>query len=363
LGAGVLAGVLAASGVALQARARGGVLRLGLARGVPGGDWSRAHPALALAVHDTLFEIGPTGELEGGLVGAWESDGAARAWVLALRPDAPFHDGTPLGAADVAASLARHRSGRAAWALGNIEGIEALGAGALRLALREADPDLPLLLAEPGLTVGPEGRLDGVGTGLYRLAEREEGRLRLERVGAHRKDGRAGWFDAVEAVVLPDPSHRLAALIGARWTRWTPCPPTWPRSRARKGSGPPSCRATASSTPGRPTGRPRGRWTARRSPRSGAGRRPRTIRWGCCTRRWPGSRAPVGGHTDGLRLTLWEGRPDRGGDLRARPRRALGRGRQATRSCKGSCATGSSDRRRRGWRRSLPSPSRPTSRP
>lgn len=300
LGAGVLAGVLAASGVPLQARSRGGVLRLGLARGV--GDLS--HPALALAVHDTLFEIGPTGELEGGLVGAWESDG--RAWVLALRPDAPFHDGTPLRAADVAASLARHRGGPTGWALDNVERIEALGDDALRLTLREADPDLPLLLAEPGLTVG---RHDGVGTGLYRVAEVEDGRLRLLRVAAHRKDGRGGWFDAVEAVALPDPEARLAALLGGEVDVVDPLPPDLATIALEEGFPAVTVQGNRQLHAWAPDGTP-----ARDVDREGI-----AALWGGA----PAADhplgplhpsladlpAPAGAAVEGLRLTAWEGRP------------------------------------------------------
>ncbi len=215
LGAGVLAGVLAASGVPLQARTRGGVLRLGLSGPLPRGDaWDRAPAALAVgAVYDTLTEIGPTGELRGELALAWEAAPDAATWRLALRRDARFHDGRPLDSADVAASLLRHRSGPSGWALGRLAEVETDGPHALRVALAEADPDFPLLLAEPGLVIGPDGRFDGVGTGLYRVAEDQPAdRLRLDRMGDHWKDGRAGWFEAVEALHLPDSSRRLEAL-------------------------------------------------------------------------------------------------------------------------------------------------------
>lgn len=228
LGAGVLAGVLAASGVPLQARTRGGTLRLGLARPLPAGDgWDRAAPVLAQgAVYDALAEIGPTGELAGELALSWESEGGARRWHLALRPDAAFHDGAPLLASDVLASLARHRRGPAAWALANLERAEEQGPRALLLTLREGDPDLPFLLADPALIVGPGGRFDGTGSGLYRLAgDRPAGRLRLERVPGHWKDGRAGWFDAVEAVHLPAPEERLAALLAGEVDAVDPLPP------------------------------------------------------------------------------------------------------------------------------------------
>lgn len=221
LGAGVLAGVLAASGVSLQARTRGGILRIGLASRPPRGEgWLRAQPVISAgAVYDTLAEIGPTGELLGDLAQSWEATPAADVWHVSLRPDVRFHDGSLLTSADVVASLLRHRRSRAAWALSRVTRIDPAGPHAIRIALAEGDPDFPLVLAEPALVIAREGRFDGVGTGLYRLApdQGEPGELlRLERVEAHRKDGQAGWFDAIEAVHLPEPRDRLEALVSAR---------------------------------------------------------------------------------------------------------------------------------------------------
>ncbi|MBP1805186.1 ABC transporter substrate-binding protein [Rubellimicrobium aerolatum] len=227
LGAGVLAGVLAASGVPLQARTRGGALRLGLAGSLPGRDWTRAPAVLAQgAVYETLTEIGPTGDLRGELAEAWEAAPGARVWHIALRPEARFHDGRPLGAEDVLASLARHRDG----VLSGVEEIAPQGPLALRITLAEGDPDFPLRLADPRLVIGPEGRLDGTGSGLYRLAATSPDRLRpdrlrLDRVAAHPRDGRAGWFDAIEARSLPDPAQRLDALLAGEVDVVDPLPP------------------------------------------------------------------------------------------------------------------------------------------
>ncbi len=226
LGAGVLAGVLAASGVPVTARPRGGVLRLGLAGPVPRGadGWDTRAEALAgLAVGgvaEALAEIGPGGELLPGLAAAWDTDGAARLWRLRLAPGARFHDGRPLAPADVAASLLWHREGSPlAPLLARVEELRPDGPHGLWLRLARGDPDLPLALASLRLAVWRDGRPDGVGTGLYRL-DREadgEGPLRLLRVEGHRRDGggaAGGLFEAVEAWALPAPRARLDALLG-----------------------------------------------------------------------------------------------------------------------------------------------------
>ncbi len=216
LGAGVLAGVLAASGVPLQARRRGGVLRIGLPTCPTSHHaWHRAPAVLACgAVYDTLTEIGPTGELRGELALAWEAGPNAASWHIALRTGVRFHDGRRLTSADVAASLLYHRKGPSAWALSHLDRIEPQGADALLVTLKERDPDFPLVLAEPDLTVAPEGRFHGVGTGLYRVASiQPEGGLQLDRVETHWKDGQAGWFDVIEARALESPDERVAALL------------------------------------------------------------------------------------------------------------------------------------------------------
>jgi len=110
--------------------------------------------------------------------------------------------------------------------MARIEEMRADGPMGLVLRLREGDPDLPFHLADPRLVVGPGGRLEGVGTGLYRLArDQAPGRLRLDRVAAHWKDGRAGWFDAVEARWLPDPRARLDAGLAGEVDAIDPLPP------------------------------------------------------------------------------------------------------------------------------------------
>lgn len=220
LAAGVLAGVLAASGVPLEARGRGGVLRLAVAgplpRGREGWDTRGACPRLALAcggVAETLTEWGADGALRPALAAAWEADGAGRDWRLLLDPEARFADGTPVRPQDAIASLERHRHGSPlAWLLRRIERTAPDGAGGLRLVLRESDPDLPLHLADPRLVIWPDGRAEGMGSGLYRPAEQAEGLLRLLRVDGHRRDGAAGFFDAVDIVALPEARDRLAAL-------------------------------------------------------------------------------------------------------------------------------------------------------
>lgn len=220
---GVLAGVLAATGVQVHAQRRGGHLRIA----VPGafGGWGIARQDLfaRIAGQGTVFEglteITAGGELVGDLAQGWESEAAGSVWTFALRRAAVFHDGRPVTAGDVAASLLRHRDAASpcAWLLAQVAAVEVPELHRLRIRLVAPDPDLPLLMADPHLMIAPDGAVEtGIGSGLYRLATAEAGGLRLMRVARHAKDGHAGWFDAVTLLPTVTAQDRLALLASGQ---------------------------------------------------------------------------------------------------------------------------------------------------
>jgi len=213
---GMLAGVLAATGVPVIARTRGGTLRLALPT-LPGA-WHPGPQDLATrvagagAIFDTLTEIAATGELHGELARSWDVAEAGRLWTFALRP-ARFHDASPVTSADVAQSLMRHAdpASPAAWLIARIADIATPAPDRIILRLTHPDADLPLLLADPHLVIAPGGRTeDGIGSGLYRSA----GADTLMRLPHHWKDGRAGWFDRIALLHAPDEADRIALLAG-----------------------------------------------------------------------------------------------------------------------------------------------------
>jgi peptide/nickel transport system substrate-binding protein len=212
---GVLAGVLAATGVPVIAQSRGGTLRLALP--TPFAGWPlgthdlTARVAGAGAVFDTLTEIAATGELQGELAQGWEAAEAGRLWTFTLRPTR-FHDGSPVTADDVVQSLLRHSNSAspAAWLLARMTDIAATTPDRVTIRLAHPDADLPLLLSDPHLIIAPGGRFeDGIGSGLYRHA----GDAALIRLPAHWKDGRAGWFDRIDLIPAASEADRLAMLV------------------------------------------------------------------------------------------------------------------------------------------------------
>ena len=197
---GAAAALLAASGVSLQAAPRsGGRLRLALPRDESLSVLPRG------AVCESLTQTGPDGVLRGELALDWQTDAQARDWLFRLKPGVAFHDGTALGAEDVAAAL-------------GAAGYAALAAGSdlVSVHLDQGDPALPLRLASVPVLPRGVAAEDGaglIGSGTYRVARLEPGRsFLLQRVSGHHRQGQAGWADSVEAVVIPDADVRAQAL-------------------------------------------------------------------------------------------------------------------------------------------------------
>ena len=208
---GAAAALLAATGASAgEPPRRGGRLRLALSGATREDTWVHGdglfiQVARQGMIFDTLTEVAGNGILKGELATGWQASEGARQWRFDLRPDVRFHDGSPLTARDVVASLQS--------LLPQTE-ITAQGALHVQITLPQANPGLPLLLSEPRYVIRPAHAPEaGIGTGLYRLRRFSAGRQVLaERVESHYKDGTAGWFDTVELVSIPAREVRAQAL-------------------------------------------------------------------------------------------------------------------------------------------------------
>jgi hypothetical protein len=219
LTAGIIGGVLAATGMKATAQRRGGELRLALGGG---GDWypGRADSDLArvltASTHDCLTEVTATGELIGELADYWDASADARIWTLTLRRGVRFHDGADFGADDVAASLLWHD--RAYPFLTDIDEVAALTPHQVRITLRAGNADFPFLLSDPRLVMFSAADLEAGpgavnGTGLYQYDGQGDHGLTLVRVAGHYKDGTAGWFDGLWLIRADTAAERMAALL------------------------------------------------------------------------------------------------------------------------------------------------------
>lgn len=200
---GAAAALLAATGASASGGPkRGGTLRLAVPR-----ENDVLDRLARWAVLDALVEIGPDGVLRGELAQHWHSDSKAQHWEFDLHPEARFHGVGAVTADHVVASLTRSLTLPCT--------IEAHDPQKLILTLNEPNPHLPYLLAEQrNLITLKETQLSELtGSGCYEVVRATEGRnLRLQRVAKHYKDQQAGWFEAVDIVVIPNGDIRAEAL-------------------------------------------------------------------------------------------------------------------------------------------------------
>lgn len=166
----------------------------------PGSALRGAIPLVARQVFDTLVAYAPgSTDVEPWLATRWSVSRDALTWTFTLRDNARFHDGAPLGAADVAASFARQLAAegpspapaRVAWPAllrgvpGVIREVRAVDPRTVEIALVQPYAPLLTVLAHPGLAVtrlatGPDGLSRPIGSGPYRVVEVGAGRVALE---------------------------------------------------------------------------------------------------------------------------------------------------------------------------------------
>lgn len=252
----------------LPARAGTEALTIGLAASPTSFDPHYHAHAPSYAQHRQVFEPLLTRRadltLEPTLARSWEPLPSGDGWVFQIDPAARFQDGTPVTAADAAASLERAASmpnspGRWTPFLADIARVEVVDSGTLRIRTHGAAPMLPGSL--PTILIVPERIARGantadfntgaaaIGSGPYRLSRycagecltltRDPGWWQSSRVLAqhwHRIELRivsqdaarvtallSGAVDAIEAVpprdaarIAADPRFHLARVRSAR---------------------------------------------------------------------------------------------------------------------------------------------------
>src|SRR5690606_13304446 len=202
---------------------RGGTMRCAKGHGStsdpldPGG-WENGYMiAFGFAIYNRLTEVAADGTVIPELAESWEATPDAAEWTFKIR-QANFHDGSPVRAADVVASINHHRgedSQSAAKPLVEaITGVEARGDDAVVFTLNAGNADFPFILSDYHLPIGKSGE-DGtvdwekaIGSGSYVLDNFEPGvRSDMTRWDGNWRSDR-GWFDKIEMLVIIDPVAR-----------------------------------------------------------------------------------------------------------------------------------------------------------
>jgi len=177
-------------------------------------------------LYDSLLRWDTGLQLQPGLATAWRAVNDT-TWEFTLRPGIKFHDGTPLTAEDVRATLERNLvPGKTVVTAGftTIESVQAVTPTLVRVVTKKPDPLLPVRMAQMGSQILParlttdEGVKElarrPVGSGAYRFVEWvKDERLVME---ANRDwwgwEGRAPAIDRVVWKAIPDDFPRLVAL-------------------------------------------------------------------------------------------------------------------------------------------------------
>lgn len=164
-------------------------------------------------LYETLVTAEPDGTLRPGLAESWSSLDGDRQWTFRLRPGARFWDGTPVRAADVAASwrMARPASlasrGHSPLLWISASRVEVVDEATLAVRLAEPQADFPALLAHVDLSVF-RPREDGwpLGTGPIVPADGAD-------AGAAGAGAAGGGLDpdaGGDLVCVPSPFHPAA---------------------------------------------------------------------------------------------------------------------------------------------------------
>jgi ABC-type transport system substrate-binding protein len=151
---------------------------------------SHAEATVVELVFDTLFRMGPSGVVAPHLATALPELDKTKV-TITIRKGVRFHDGSPLTAMDVVASLDRVRATSARWALAPIAALSAPNAETVEITLRAPTPELPMLLSLPMTAVTKGGKPPAaekpIGSGPFVVEgfDRAKRKLRLKAFDDH----------------------------------------------------------------------------------------------------------------------------------------------------------------------------------
>lgn len=180
---------------------------------------NRDRLGIRAALYGALVARRPDGAFAPALAASWDVQPDARTWRFEPRQGVRFHDGAPLRAEDIVASLERVRSPERGGELGTggvIAGylagarIEQGRDGAVTIVTDEPMADLLDLLVE--IPIVPAGALgQPAGTGPFQVEGVTEGEVRAVRFDHYW--GEPSPHRAVRWVREPDPHARVEALL------------------------------------------------------------------------------------------------------------------------------------------------------
>ncbi len=232
--------LLAASGGESQpAPKKGGVLRVGMIGEPPTLDQPTTTAVItreiSINIFETLFALDAKYQPVPLLVDKYEVQDGGKRYVFQLRKDVKFHNGKPMGSADVVASLKRWGaiSGPGKSVFKNVEAVEAKGPNTVEMRLREPLGSLLTVLAQvdAAAVIYPKDVIDAtgdgqlkqfIGTGPFKFVEHKPDRhIKLVRFDeyvprAEPPNGLGGrkvaYVDEIDFIPVPDIATRQAGV-------------------------------------------------------------------------------------------------------------------------------------------------------
>jgi len=201
----------------------------------------------ALMVFDTLYALDAEMRVQPQMVAGHTVENDGLLWKLSLRPGLMFHDGTPVLARDVVASLKRWapRDSYGGALFETVDELSAPSDSVVQFRLKHPFPLLPEALAKPtsflpvimperlAVTPNTKAVAELIGSGPYRFMpdERVPGSRAVCRKFAQyrpREDGvasftagpRVAYFDQVEWLTIPDAAAAAGALQSGEIDWW-----------------------------------------------------------------------------------------------------------------------------------------------
>ncbi|TFV51213.1 ABC transporter substrate-binding protein [Bradyrhizobium niftali] len=213
-----------------EAPKRGGVLRMSVDQAA-----SVIHPMLARVnpeylvtelLYSNLTRLKPDMTVEPDLAMSWEPNATLTEWTFKLRPGVTFHDGSPLTADDVVATINAILDPKTASPgrtnVGPIKEVAAVDPLTVKFTLAGAYADLPVALTYLNARIVPAKVIAGDlaslsttanGTGPFKLASYEpDRRIVVERNPAYYDPARP-YLDRIELLVYPDRTAEASAMI------------------------------------------------------------------------------------------------------------------------------------------------------
>ncbi|WCN09645.1 ABC transporter substrate-binding protein [Marinomonas mediterranea] len=144
----------------------------------------------------------------------------AQTWVIKLRTDVVFHDGSSFTSADVVYSLNRHKDAKVGSKVMKLatqmDVIKAVGKHEVHIHLLSPNADLPAMLATSHFLIVRDGTTDfssANGTGPFEVKEFRPG---VRAIGSRNKSyWKVGqpYLDEIELFSIPDEAARVNALL------------------------------------------------------------------------------------------------------------------------------------------------------